>query len=58
MGGISHVPWEACFSSCEVFLIITLIVIGEVKSITNKNDSSTQKNIKISNIKSTELLFT
>jgi len=43
MERISHGHWEAYFSSCEIFLTITLRGIGEVKTITNRNGSSTHK---------------
>lgn len=47
MERISCCHWEAYFSSCEIFLTTTLRGIGEVKSITNRNYSSTQKIIII-----------
>jgi len=39
------------------FLIITSTEIGEVKSVMNKNDSSTQKNVITRNIKRIELAY-
>lgn len=46
MERISCGHWEAYFSSCEICLTITLRGIGEVKSITNGNDTHSKKKKK------------